>query len=209
MTKAVFFGASLVEGVGASAPSRRFSTVTCGVLGWDEVNLGLAGTCVTGRDAEGQVLDENSGLGRVPDVLEVKPDLVFVLHGGSDFAQGLPLGDPAQFQQGTFLWDYDTMARGLLFELQPAQILLMTIPFRRDAQSPNAVGLTLADYNQVVRNVGARYNLRVLDTFADAGLDPAADYAEDGIHPNDSGHQCLAAFLIDAMQTRPAPSGSS
>lgn len=205
MTKVVFFGASLVEGVGASAPNRRFSTVACGVLGWDELNLGLAGTCVTGRDADGQVLDEDSGLGRVPDVLEGQPDLVFVLHGGNDFAQGIPLGDPAQFQQGTFLWDYDTMARGLLFELAPAQVVLLTVPARRDGQTPNSAGLALADYNQVVQTVGARYGLRVLDTFADAGLDPVTDYAEDGIHPNDNGHQCLAAFIIDAVQGRPAP----
>lgn len=205
MTKAVFFGASLVEGIGASAPDRRFSTVASRVMGWEEVNLGLAGTCVVGRDEAGQVLDENSGLGRVPDVLEVQPDLVFVLHGGNDFAQGLPLGDPARFQQGTFLWDYDTMARGLLFALPPSQIVLMTVPFRRDAQTPNSAGLTLADYNQVVQSVGARYNLRVLDTFAEAGLDLSTDYAEDGIHPNDNGHQCLAAFVIQAMQTRPAP----
>ena len=206
MTKVVFFGASLVEGVGASAPERRFSTVACRVLGWEEVNLGIAGTCVTGRDHDGQVLDEDSGLGRVPDVLETQPDLVFVLHGGNDFAQGLPIGDPAQFQQGTFLWDYDTMARGLLFELQPAQIILLTLSDRRDAQTPNAAGLTLDDYNQVIQNVGARYGLRVLNTVADAGLNLATDYTDDGIHPNDAGHQCLAAFIIQAMQTRPAPS---
>ncbi len=206
MTKVVFFGASLVEGVGASAPERRFSTVACRVLGWEEVNLGIAGTCVTGRDHDGQVLDEDSGLGRVPEVLETQPDLVFVLHGGNDFAQGLPIGDPAQFQQGTFLWDYDTMARGLLFELQPAQIILLTLSDRRDAQTPNAAGLTLDDYNQVIQNVGARYGLRVLNTVADAGLNLATDYTDDGIHPNDAGHQCLAAFIIQAMQTRPAPS---
>jgi len=206
MTKVVFFGASLVEGVGASSPDRRFSTVACRVLGWEEVNLGIAGTCVTGRDHDGQVLDEDSGLGRVPDVLETQPNLVFVLHGGNDFAQGLPIGDPAQFQQGTFLWDYDTMARGLLFELQPAQIILLTLSDRRDAQTPNAAGLTLDDYNQVIQNVGARYGLRVLNTVADAGLNLATDYTDDGIHPNDAGHQCLAAFIIQAMQTRPAPS---
>lgn len=209
MTKAVFFGASSVEGVGASAPDKRFSTIASRIMGWDEVNLGLSGTCVTGRDAEGQVLDEDSGLGRVPDVLDAQPALVFVLHGANDFVQNVPIGDPAQFRQGTFLWDYDTMARGLLFELQPAQVVLMTVFDRQDAQSPNAAGLTLADYNAMVRTVGARYNLRVLDTFADAGLDFATDYAPDGVHPNDNGHQCLAAFIVQAMQAQPAPSVSA
>lgn len=205
MTKAVFFGASSVEGAGASAPGRRFSTVACGVLGWEEINLGIGGTCVVGRDADGQVLDEDSGLGRVPDVLDAAPDIVIVMHGSNDAVQAMPLGDPDRFQQGTFLWDYDTMVRGLLFELQPAQIILMTLFDRRDAQGPNAQGSMLADYCRVIRDVGARHSLRVLDTFADAGLDFNTDYAEDGVHPNDAGHQCLAAFLIQAMQTRPAP----
>lgn len=208
MTKAVFFGASSVEGTGASSPDHRFSTVASRVLGWEEVNMGIGGTCVVGRDSEGQVLDEDSGLGRVPDVLEVQPDLVIILHGSNDFAQAMPLGDPAQFQQGTFFWDYDTMVRGLLFELQAPQIILMTLFDRTDAQAPNAQGLMLDDYCQVIRTVGARHGLRVLDTFNDAGLSPATDYAEDGIHPNDNGHQCLAAFIIQAMQTRPTPNAA-
>ncbi len=203
MTKVVFFGASSVEGVGASAPERRFSTVASQIMGWEEVNLGLSGTCVVGRDEAGQVLDEDSGLGRVPDVLEAKPDLVITLYGSNDFAQAKPLGDPAQFQQGTYLWDYDTLVRGLLFELQADQIVLMTAFDRRDAQAPNSAGLRLDDYNQVIRNVGARHGLRVLDTFADAGLNFATDYAEDGVHPNDAGHQCLAAFIADALQSKP------
>ena len=115
MTNCVFFGASTVEGAGASSPDKRFSTLVCRSMGWDEINMGIGGTCVVGRDDEGQVTDEDSGLGRVPDVLEAAPDRVLILHGANDFGTGQPIGDPKEFRQGTFLWDYDTMARGLLF----------------------------------------------------------------------------------------------
>ena len=65
--------------------------------------------------------DEDSGLGRVPDVLDAAPGPGLILHGGNDFAQSLPLGDVKEFRQGTFFWDYDTMLRGLLFVLHPGR----------------------------------------------------------------------------------------
>lgn len=205
MTKAVFFGASTVEGAGASRPEKRFSTIVAQTLGWEEVNLGIGGTTVTGRDDEGQVTDENSGLGRVPDVLDAQPDVVLILYGANDFAQSRPLGAVQQFRQGTFFWDYDTMLRGLLFVLHPGQIVLSTAFYRADAATPNALGLTLSDYNRAIREVGARHNVRVLDAYADAGMDDDNWHklSDDGIHPNDAGHECLAAFFIQSMMSRP------
>ena len=126
------FRASSVEGAGASSPERRFSSIVCRALGWREVNLGLGGTTVTGRDDAGQVVDLTSGIGRVPEVLEAKPDHVLILYGANDFAQSRPLGEPRLFRQGTFFWDYNTMIRGLLDGLEPEQISVSTvIPFGR------------------------------------------------------------------------------
>lgn len=208
MTKAVFFGASSVEGVGASDPEKRWSSVTARALGWEEVNLGIGGTTVIGRDAEGQVTDENSGLGRVTDVLDAQPDVVIISYGGNDFGQGKPLGSLDQFQQGTFLWDYDTMLRGLLYVLHPGQIVLSTLQYRADAETPNAQGLVLTDYNRVIAQVGERNGVRVLDPYTEAGIDPRnwAQLSADDIHLNDDGHERLAAFFIEALRAVP-PTG--
>ena len=113
MTKAVFYGASTAEGAGASSPAKRFSTLVCEALGWEEINLGIGGTTMTGRDDKGMIVDEESGIGRVPDVLHAAPDVVVILYGANDFGAGKPLGDAQKFQQGTFFWDYDTVLRGL------------------------------------------------------------------------------------------------
>lgn len=206
MIKAVFFGASSVEGAGASDPERRFTTVVAHTLGWEEINLGIGGTTVTGRDDEGQVLDEDSGLGRVDDVLNARPDVVLILHGANDFAQSRPLGDVSRFQQGTFFWDYDTMLRGLLFQLDPAQIVLSTCQYRSDALTPNAVGLTLPDYNRAIMQVGERNGLRTLDPYTDAGigLQNWTELSADEGHLNDAGYERLAAFFIQNLQPRPA-----
>ena len=202
MTKAVFFGASSVEGAGASSPEHRFSTVVCRALGWEELNLGIGGTTVTGRDDEGQVVALDSGIGRVPDVLEAEPDLVFILHGANDFVQSCSLGEHRLFRQGTFFWDYDTMLRGLLDGLEPAQIVVSTCQYRADAETPNALGLTLADYNRVIREAGERYGLCVQDAYGASGIGAGnwAGLSADDAHLNDSGYQVLAAFFTESLR---------
>lgn len=200
--RAVFYGASSTEGAGASSPEHRFSSVVCRALGWEEINLGIGGTCVTGRDAEGLVIDEDSGLGRVPVVLEAKPYILMILYGANDFGQAKPLGDASRFQQGTYFWDFDTMLRGLLAELQPEQIILSTAQYRADALTPNALGLTLEDYNRVVRQMADRYSLRLLDAFTDSGIDARNfdSLSADDSHLNDAGYERLAGFYIEALR---------
>jgi lysophospholipase L1-like esterase len=202
MTKAVFFGASNVEGVGASEPAKRWASITAHTLGWEEINLGIGGTTVTGRDDTGQVTDENSGLGRVTDVLDAHPDVVLISYGANDFGQSKPLGTPDRFVQGTFFWDYDTMLRGLLYTLVPGQVVLSTAQYRSDAEVPNAQGLTLADYNHAIQQISERHGVRVLDPYTDAEID-ARNWpmlSADDIHLNDTGHERLAAFYIDALR---------
>ncbi len=202
MTKAVFFGASTVQGDGASAPDKRFSTVICQTLGWEEINLGIGGTCMTGRDDKGLIVDEESGIGRVPDVLHAVPTLVVILYGANDFAAGKPLGEAGQFRQGTFLWDYDTVLRGLIENLPDAQVALSTLVYRGDAETPNVLGLVLEDYNGVVRHLADRYGLKLADSWENAGIDAHnfAALSTDEAHLNDEGHQRLAAFFIECLQ---------
>ena len=204
MTKAVFFGSSTVEGAGASTPEKRFTTIICRTLGWEEVNLGIGGTTMTGRDDAGMLVDEESGIGRVPDVLHANPDWVLILFGANDFAGSKPLGDPNQFRQGTFYWDYDTVLRGLIENLPGTQIVPATLLYRADGGTPNAEGKVLADYNAVIHQLAERYQLRLADADAHAGIH-ARNFGDfsigDGAHLNDDGYQHLAAFLIECFQT--------
>lgn len=203
MTRAVFFGASTVEGTGVTAAENRFSTLVCRTLGWDEINLGIGGTTMTGRDEKGMIVEEESGIGRVPDVLQAKPDWVVILYGANDFGQSKPLGDAECFQQGTFYWDYDTALRGMIENLPDAKLLLLTLVYRADANTPNMLGLTLEDYNEAVRKLADRYHLRIADAWAGSGVDSRnfAALSADDAHLNNDGHQRLAAFLIECLST--------
>jgi len=193
----------MVEGVGASSPDNRFSTLVSRALGWEELNLGVAGTTMTGRDDKGLIVEGESGIGRVPDILHAAPNWVIILYGGNDFALSKPIGDPEQFRQGTFYWDFDTLLRGLIENLPDTQILLMTSLFRPDADLPNALGLTLNDYNGAIRHLAQRYSLRLADTWlhTSIGSHNFAALSSDGIHLNDEGQQRLAAFLIECLSS--------
>jgi lysophospholipase L1-like esterase len=202
MTKAVFFGASSVEGAGASNPERRYASIVSRALGWTEINLGIGGTTVAGRDDTGQVIDLDSGIGRLPDVIEAQPDIVFIHFGANDFARSIPLGEARQFRQGTFFWDYDTMLRGLLDSMEPNQIYLSTLLYRRDSETPNEQGLLLEDYNVVIRDAAERYNLCLLDAATGAGITGAnwAEYSADDGHLNDAGYERVAAYYTEGIR---------
>ena len=203
MTKAVFFGASSVEGAGASSPDKRFSTLVCRSLGWDEINLGVGGTTMTGRGEDGLIADEESGIGRVPDILHAKPDVVFISYGANDFVRGCPLGSLEKFEPGTYASDYDTVLRGLIENLPNARLVLATCQYRGDADTPNERGLVLDDYNEIVRRLAEQYKIEMADAWKSSGIDAQnfAALSADVGHLNDDGYQRLAAFLIECLQT--------
>ena len=203
MTKAVFFGASSVEGAGASSPDKRFSTLVCRTLGWEEVNLGIGGTTMTGRGEDGLIADEESGIGRVPDILHARPGVVFISYGANDFVRSCPLGSLEKFEPGTFVSDYDTVLRGLIENLPDARIVLATCQYRGDAEVPNEHGLVLDDYNVAVRQLAERYKIEMADAWKSSGID-ARNFdtlSADVGHLNDDGYQRLAAFFIECLQT--------
>ena len=203
MTKAVFFGASTVAGDGASAPENRFTTVICRALGWEEINLGSGGSTMVGRDDKGMIVDEESGIGRVPDVLHAAPIIVVILYGANDFAQSKILGSQENFQQGTFLWDFDTVVRGLIENLPDTKIVLSTLVYRADSETPNEFGLVLEDYNQIIRQIAERYHLPLADAAVGTGIDKNsfAGLSADDAHLNNEGHQRLAAFFIECLRS--------
>ena len=203
MTKAVFFGASSVEGAGASTPDKRFTTLICRALGWEEINLGVGGTTMAGRGEDGLLTDEESGIGRVPDILHAAPNFLLILYGANDFGTSRPLGSSEKFLPGTFLSDYDTALRGLIENLPDTRIVLATSQYRADADTPNALGLTLSDYNGVVRHLAGRYGLELADAAASCGIDARnfAALSADASHLNDDGYQRLAAYYIECLTT--------
>ena len=90
----------------------------------------------------------------------------------------------------------------MIENLPDTQIAVSTLAYRADAETPNARGLTLEDYNGAIRHLSERYSLRLVDVYANGGIDRRnfAALSADDAHLNDDGHQRLAGFFIECLQ---------
>lgn len=191
--RVVFYGSSTVCGAGLENPEERFSTIVSRELGWDEVNLGLADSLVTGRDLDAQIVSQRSGVVRVPDIFDERPDLVVVLYGADDVAAGKILGEPSDFRPGTFSSDYDSMVRGIAGGCAANKIVLMTIEIAGSEGAEHKA----RDYNDAIRKIANRYGIALFDSAAIVEENPTAfaPPAEAPFAPGKAGHALLASGL--------------
>lgn len=168
-----FIGDSYTEGVGASDPSLRWTTLLAAANGWEELNLGVSGA------SYGQGLDEwNSYALQVEEAIEAQPDVVIVSGGLNMSELDQELGVESVFTD-------------LRAGLPDARILAVS-PFWVSTAYPAQLTLTANLIKSDVTAVGGQY-LEVGHLFEDE-----FQYFElDGLHPDDEGHQ-LIANAVDA-----------
>jgi hypothetical protein len=193
-----FFGASYVAGSGLDDRSARFSTVVASTLDSNETNLGLDGSLVIGRDDNGMLISDTSGIARTPDAIDSAADKLIILYGEDDWKNSGEPGGSEHFRQGTFLWDYDTIVRGLIDAHEPEQIVLVTVP-AADYSTVNAASLPIDAYNKHIRSTAAKYSLTLIDPATETPelLSPDDFDAEGNLNP--SGHLKLAKLIAERL----------
>lgn len=190
----VFFGASHTAGAGLEDRTVRFATIVASTLTSVETNLGIDGSQAIGRDDNGMLISDTSGIARVPDVIDADADKVLVLYGEDDWKSAGEPGNSDIFRQGTFLWDYDTIVRGLLDAQEQDQLVLITIP-AAEYTAANAKDLPISTYNQQIRHTAAKYGLKIIDPeIESAELFSTSDFDSDR-NLTASGHNKLAQLI--------------
>jgi lysophospholipase L1-like esterase len=176
---AVFLGDSYTEGLGASVPERRWSTLVAGELGWEEANRGVSGTGyhTSAGDAEYQ--------GRVGQVLEDEPQVVVVSGGQNDF--GTYAGDPAGTVQAIA-----GLYEALREELPQAQIVAV------GPSTPGSVDQTVLAIDAAVRDAAAAADATYVSLLEPDVLTPDMVLA-DQTHVDDRGHRAIADRVISAL----------
>ena len=200
---AAFYGSSTIAGVGLQPNDQRFTTILAQEMGMAEVNLGVASSVVTGRDLDAQIVSQQSGVVRVPDIFESDPALVVVLYGYDDMRQEKPLGDLGDFRPGTFASDFDSMVRGIAGGCVLDRIVVMTLEFVEPDGAEGASG----PYNEVIRKIAARYGLRLFDAAAIARSNAGSFIApmEPPFALSAEGHRILAREMARFLQTTAPP----
>ena len=173
------------------------------------------GHAAGGRQAGYAAGAANSVLTYLDDIVET-PDIITIALGTNDYGNKCPIGsisdDPnAQSEESfSFIGCYKSMIEKLYAKFGLVPTLLMT-PFQRNGgASTNSAGLTLGDYAEAIKAVGAYYSYPVFDNYAEGGLPVgtltdtgSGDYLytkNDGLHINAQGSAVIVPKLIHAME---------
>jgi lysophospholipase L1-like esterase len=174
-----FVGDDWTSGVGASDPSKRFTTLVSAALNLDEKNFGVAGS---GYARPGTSEDGGDYASRVADVVAAHPDLVVVSGGRNDVTDNVSL--------------LDQRARRLFEQLRrklPNATVVAIRPMWGDSPPTKA----LLKVAQVVRLAAKQAGVPYLGVH-----DPILDhpgFMKDAADPNDRGYTAVAAAIEERL----------
>ena len=123
-------------------------------------------------------------------------DAVVVFGGTNDFGHGKsPIGDIDSTDPFTFYGGLNILCKYLL-EAYPGKPVIFMTPIHRTTENDPLNGYILEDFVIAIRNITAKYNLPLIDLFAELELDPFnSELVPDGLHPSDAGHAVMAEFI--------------
>ena len=201
--KANFLGDSITEGVGTSdwavKPFHQLIAKKYGLAA--ARNYGIGGTRFAKQKNPSASprwdLDFSTRFSEMDD----DASLIVVFGGTNDFGHGdAPLGTPDDRTPETFYGACHYIMSGLLNKYPEARIVFMTPLHRITEDVKNVNGVGLVTYVNIIKEVASFYSLPVIDLWSESGIQPRVDvikdkYCPDGLHPNDAGHERMAAVI--------------
>ena len=208
--KIIFIGDSITEGVGVSSPDKLYWNLLAQKTGAKCCADGISGSRVAPQ--------------RVPTAFELRADRCFVYRadqipsdidiavifgGTNDFGHGdAAFGDMNDRSLDTFCGAYHLLVQKLMAKC--SRVIVMT-PLHREVEDSlyNDYGIrrmgSLETYVNAIRQVAAHYDLPVVDLYAECPIYPAEkisreQYAPDGLHPNDAGHELICQCLLNVLE---------
>lgn len=192
----LFLGDSYTEGteLAAADEDARWSTVLAERQGWVEVNAGCTGSGYTRR---GGVCDNNY-VERLASLSDVDPDIIIVSGGVNDLSATQQLIDTRVRE--TFAALRETFPEARIYAVNGIYYTGLMTPS------------LLAHLNESVSHAATQAGGTYLD-IGDPLLGHPELMADDGIHPNPTGHALIADLTQSAFERvgafEPAPSANS
>lgn len=169
-----FYGDSYTKGTGASDPSLRWSTTICVERGWNEVNPSANGLGFVNK-RQGP-----PGGGLVQQIIDAKPDIVFVTMGLND---NFSMPERAADIEVAITKDFTTLKTAL-----PEARFIVVEPFWYTEVRPESVDKIIGWVKDAAVAIDADYIAG-----ASYWIEGHPEWmAGDGLHPNDAGYQAMA-----------------
>ncbi|WP_375486042.1 SGNH/GDSL hydrolase family protein [uncultured Jatrophihabitans sp.] len=173
-----FLGDDWTAGIGASARSKRFTTLLAKDLGATERNFGVDGSGYAKASSSGGAYDD-----RIDDVVAARPDVVVVAGGRNDTADYVPT-----------LQSRTKALFARLHELLPKATLVAVAPFWGDSDAPSDLAPVTAAVKRSVDAAGGTY-LAVSDP-----IRGHPSYMASDADPNDKGYAAIAEALAPKLR---------
>lgn len=210
--KMAVLGDSITEGVGVTNLDNMYYNRLARECGIRELYLdGISGSRIARQRVPSEKARHDIDFISRVDKIDADCDLIVVFGGTNDFGHGdAPIGKPEDNTPCTFWGACNTICEMLLTRFPKAQIVFMG-PLHRSNEDnhcgdnkPEPVG-TLYDYTEILKTVTRKYSIPFLDLMSVAGITPRVPvlkelYMPDGLHPNDAGHEKIAAKLKGFLQ---------
>jgi len=204
--KVVFFGDSVVNGVGASDANHAFRSLVSASKGWTAINAGINGTILQNTVQNtvttiGAAAGNNGRDTYMTRVLPSLPNWVFILYGLND----IRLNDVA-ITSVNFENDLGEVVDALIANGVPPSQIVIGSPPHMSAYSDGAPIWNAGDTTKhaaytascaAVATAKATKYIDVYQYMLDNGGDTLLDV--DGIHPNDAGHAAIATAFLSVL----------
>lgn len=146
------------------------------------------------------------------EIIDNDPDIILCLGGHNDQGYNIPMGTLGETSlvDTTFYGGYSTLLKKLLAKFPNAQIYMFTClnskvanaAYNYDYQLKNALGLSIYDYSEAIRNLSKYYSIPVIDIGSRSGINTMNRnlYTIDTVHPNDRGGELIASVVIHTLE---------
>lgn len=133
-------------------------------------------------------------------------DLITIFGGTNDYGHNTPLGDFSSRDNTNFYGALHNLIIGLYAKYPDSRFAFFTplISENSKKNGANALGHSLKDYVNAIKEVTAYYSVPCLDLYTMSNLDPTmstikSKYMPDGLHPNNLAHEKILSPKIGAF----------
>lgn len=210
--KIAFLGDSITEGAGVADMENIYWNRIAKATGAQSFGYGIGGTRIAvQREPSPDARFDRYFASRIPEMIP-DADVIVIFGGVNDYGHGdAPFGSMTDRTEETFCGAYHMLLQKLIETYPEAQIVAMTpMHCLEEGNLINSFGYRrcreLGDYVDAIKEICAYYAVPVLDLYRVSGMQPKVAalrerYMPDGIHPNDAGHEKIAAKLLGFLKS--------
>ena len=201
-----FFGDSITAGVCSpnlgNAGNDRYSSMFCRLVGANEQNYGIGGSCIT----DSQEGDQYNIGTRVKQFVQSTDQIIIIAGGTNDFNQGKTIGTFGDTQRTTFYGSLNDICSHIKTTAPDAVVIFITpIPYTKpESEYPYHIA-SLNEYRSAIYDVATKYGYNVVDGNSigmpkmQGGWNNFMCDDSDGCHPTIEGHKLMARNLCGKL----------